>query len=187
MLKDKDVRPLALALATNQNPGARVLPEVGIIQGNVFMDVAALSVTCLHGYEVKSEADTLKRLPRQVDAYSRVLDRCTLVVDSKHFCKASPLLPEWWGIVRVWRLGNTVAMEQEREAKPNPAPDTEAVARLLWRNEVLAILESIGATRGVRSAPKNALYRRLLEVQAPDVLRQRVRQVVCERTTWRPA
>lgn len=184
-MRDADVRPAVLALAAQQNLGARILPEVGLLEGLVRVDVAALSPACLHGYELKAEADTLKRLPAQVAAYSRVLDRCTLVVDAAHVVKALPLLPEWWGVVRVRRASDSVALEHEREARENPAPDMEGTCRLLWRDEALAMLEHIGAARGVRSGNREALFRRLREVQAPNVLRQRVRQAVCERTTWR--
>ena len=83
-LRDADIRqPLAQHAATTY-PGAQVLHEVGLLHGQCRVDVAALSPACLHGWEIKGDTDSLKRLPSQVEADSRVLDRCTLVVGDVH-------------------------------------------------------------------------------------------------------
>jgi hypothetical protein len=49
-----------------------MLDEFGLEHGEVRVDVAVINGE-LHGYEIKSERDTLERLPRQVKAYSAVL------------------------------------------------------------------------------------------------------------------
>ncbi|WP_156347970.1 hypothetical protein [Sphingomonas sp. Leaf231] len=46
-------------------------------------DLAVLS-DCFLGVEIKSASDTLKRLPSQMDGYSRYFDQTILVVASKH-------------------------------------------------------------------------------------------------------
>jgi hypothetical protein len=78
--------------------GATVLrDEMGICAGLVRVDLAVIGDE-LSGYEIKSDQDSLVRLPGQVAAYSRVLDRATLVVTEKHLAKATALIPTWWGL-----------------------------------------------------------------------------------------
>jgi hypothetical protein len=55
----------------------------GLDHGQVFVDVAVINGE-IHGYELKSERDTLERLPRQVEVYSAVLGRATLVVGASY-------------------------------------------------------------------------------------------------------
>ena len=60
-------------------PDTVVVEELGLCQGQVRVDMAVVNGV-LHGYEIKSDCDTLRRLPNQVVAYGKVLDRATLVV-----------------------------------------------------------------------------------------------------------
>jgi len=61
----------------------------------------------LHGYEIKSDADTLKRLPAQAEVYSAVFDLVTIVVGEHHLDTVRAIVPEWWGIVKA-ASGNPV-------------------------------------------------------------------------------
>jgi hypothetical protein len=49
----------------------------------------------LWGYELKSERDTLERLPLQARIYSRVFDRVTLVTGLRHAGAAEDRIPGW--------------------------------------------------------------------------------------------
>ena len=75
--------------------GTRILDEFGIC-GQVRVDVAVVN-GALTGYELKSARDTLKRLPRQADYYSRVLDYAHIVVADTHAAHALQMVPSWWG------------------------------------------------------------------------------------------
>jgi hypothetical protein len=50
------------------------------------------------GYEIKSDRDTLARLPNQIAAYELCFDTMTMVVGKRHLAKCRATLPEWWGI-----------------------------------------------------------------------------------------
>ena len=52
----------------------------------------------LKGFEIKSDRDTLKRLGRQSEIYSKVFDTITLVTSECHLTPALDLIPAWWGI-----------------------------------------------------------------------------------------
>lgn len=186
-LKDEDVRPGLHAWLRERLPRTPVLDEVGLLHGDCRVDVLTLSARCLHGYEVKADADTLARLPRQVLAYSQVLDRCTLVVGALHLERAAALVPSWWGLVSVLRrTAGGVKLVPVRHAQPNVEVVPLSVARLLWRDEALALLRELGEGRGMSHAPRVALYRRLVDVLPAEVLRAHVRRRLLVREDWRP-
>ncbi|MFP2960297.1 sce7726 family protein [Myxococcus sp. 1LA] len=163
----------------------RLLDEFGLEHGDVRVDVVVIDGE-MHGYELKSERDTLTRLPRQVAAYGAALDRATLVVAEGHLAKASALVPEWWGLSIAHSVaGGAVRVEAHRFAARNPEQQMLSVARLLWRSEALNLLEEVGAARGVRNKPRAVLYGRLTECLAPDQLRAQVRRALKSRTRWR--
>ncbi|RKH64135.1 hypothetical protein D7W81_19110 [Corallococcus aberystwythensis] len=162
-----------------------MLPEMGLEYGLVRVDLAALSSARFHGYEVKANADTLRRLPVQAHCYSAVLDRCTLVAGAHHLARGQTLVPKWWGLVLARGGADGVTLEDVRPAADNPSPNPGATLHLLWRVELLALLEKTGEARGLRSTGKARLVARLLEVLPGDVLRSRVRAAVCARGDWR--
>ncbi|AFE05581.1 hypothetical protein COCOR_04030 [Corallococcus coralloides DSM 2259] len=186
-MHDADVRPPLVRLVQATYPEARVLPELRLEYGLVRVDVAALSSARFHGYEVKADADTLRRLPVQPHCYSVVLDRCTLVAGARHLARGQTLVPNWWGVVLAHPGPDGVTLEEVRPAADNPSPNAGATQHLLWREELLALLEEAGTARGLRSASKAQLLARLGESLPRDALRNRVRQVVCARGDWRAA
>ena len=64
-----------------------MVDELGVCRGQVRIDVAVVNGR-FHGYEIKSDRDSLRRLDGQVDLYSKVLDRATIVVGDRHFTEA---------------------------------------------------------------------------------------------------
>lgn len=153
--------------------------------GEVRVDVAVVNAA-LSGFELKSASDTLRRLPAQVDVYSRVLDYCTLVVAENHLDRATTAIPTWWGCtVAAWD-GARVTLSDVTPASLNPSIDGYSLAQLLWREETLAALERVGAAGGVRSKPRTVLWRRLADSVEIDELRVLVRDVLKCRQAWRP-
>ncbi len=78
----------------------RIIEEFGSCQGNARVDVAVINGS-IHGYEIKSEKDTLKRPPIQKEYYNRTLDFVTLVCEETHLEKAEQIIPNWWGIYKI--------------------------------------------------------------------------------------
>ena len=71
---------------------SRVVDELAICMGEARIDMAVINGK-LSGYEIKSESDTLIRLPKQADVYARVFDELTLVMDRRHSEGALKMLP----------------------------------------------------------------------------------------------
>lgn len=99
-MRDADVRASVIGMLREQHRGddaTRIVEEMGIWSGSARIDVAVINGE-LTGYELKSDRDTLGRLPAQVKLYGRVFDRVVLVVGRKHATAAQRVVPKWWGI-----------------------------------------------------------------------------------------
>ncbi len=185
-MRDADVRSAVLhglALQHANDPDTRVVQEMGVWSGSVRIDVAVINGE-LCGFELKSDRDTLERLPAQAELYSRVFDRVTLVVGSKHQGKARRVIPRWWGVIEATAAPEGVRLMLRREAQRNPNPDPVMLARLLWRDEALVALEGLGAADGVRSKSASAVHQRLAESVTVAQLSAIVRDTLKARTGW---
>lgn len=177
-MRDRDIR---VALRTDlqrefgSDPDTVVVEELGLCEGEALIDVAVINGV-LHGYEIKSARDTLDRLPGQREIYNATLDAVTIVASGAHIAKIKAMVPVWWGIVEAVDAGRPVpSLVPLRDACANPGTDPLAVVRLLWRDEVLAILQERGLARGVVSKPRAMLWRRLVETVGSEELGELVR------------
>jgi conserved hypothetical protein len=187
-MRDLDVRAaLRCRLAVehaDEIDRTRVVEELGIY-GEVRVDVAVLNGAMI-GYELKSARDTLKRLPKQVEWYSRVLDQAHIVVADNHLSDTLTIIPAWWGYtVATTSKDGRVTLQDERAAQQNPSIDSQTLALLLWRSEVLAALEERGLDRGYRSKTRGEMARRLAEALTLMELRDLVRETLKTREGWR--
>jgi hypothetical protein len=112
-------------------------------------DVAVIN-GFLHAYEIKSDSDSLDRLPSQIDAYQGVFEYVTLICGRRLLERARSAIPKWWGLQRAEFRDGGVLIHELRTAKPNPNQNPFAVARMLWKTEALAVLRRFGH-RGVTS------------------------------------
>lgn len=177
---DPDVRALLREYLDHLHQGTDtcVLEELGLCQGDVRVDVAAVNGE-LSGYEIKSPSDTLARWPNQCRGYSKVVDRAWLVAPEKALVKAQA--PEWWGLIAVFDAGDRLGLRVVRESQCNPKPDALSIARLLWRAEALEVLRGAGCARGVMTKSRQAIWKRLIEAVGIDDLRACVRAALKRR------
>ena len=170
-----------------EDPETLVLEELGLKHGAARVDIVVVN-GMIHGFELKSDRDTLLRLPDQVRIFSAVLDRATLVVGCRHFDKATRIVPDWWGLkLAEMRPRGAIHFSDIRRPSNNPSPEAIAIAKLLWRDEAVALLDEIATADGVRSKPRVAIYSRLAEVADLELLRSRVRRQLRHRKNWRSA
>ncbi len=176
------IRDLLIDQLRHAGHAGRLIPEMGLCQGDARIDLAEIGPT-LDGYEIKSERDDLRRLPRQTEVYNRIFDRLTLVTAARHLKHGASCVPEWWGIALV--NGESGAIEDVRPAVLNPSRDPLATVRLLWRDEAADLLERHLGQR-VR-ATRPVLWRRLVEILPPDELSRSVAACLTVRAAWRAA
>lgn len=167
-----------------RNPDTLVIEELGLRHGTSRVDIAVVN-GFLHGYEIKSDADTLERLPAQTEIFSAVFDRMTLVVGERHFGKSMVVIPDWWA-VKVYKPGpEGPVFETIRKFQPNVSYDAIALAELLWRDEVVTILQALGVPESELRKPRAYLYSRLADSVDLKELRRLVRVTLKSREGWR--
>lgn len=187
-LRDSDVRQAAyrrLLTHAQACPDTLVIDELGLDHGSCRIDIAVINGH-IRGVEIKAEADTLERLPRQVAAYGEVVDKALLIVDPKHLASAMTIVPDWWGIM-VAERGATqgVRFRRVRPERANRGIDPLVLARLLWRPEVQTLLRNLGLPERDLRAPREELYQRLVSLMPLRKLSSAVRITLKSRTTWR--
>src|SRR5688572_9614766 len=171
--RDRDVRHLLKRhLAEMHTPDSVTLDELGLCQGDVRVDVAAVNGE-LSGFEIKSPADSLARWPKQCRVYSKVVDRAWLVAPEKTLEAAKA--PGWWGLIRIVETPHQLGLRVIRDAMLNPKPDAFAIACLLWRDEAIDALAEFRLDRGVRTKGRRLIWQRLADQLPLDDLRRAVR------------
>jgi hypothetical protein len=185
-MRDRDVRDAVLRHLNNRyadDGETRIVEEMGVWSGTVRIDIAVINGE-LWGYELKSERDTLERLPAQAALYSRVFDRVTLVTGARHVGHAEDSIPSWWGLIIAHGEAGKLRLWDARRAKRNPALDPYLVAQLLWKEEALAVLERFDRAKGWRVKPIKLVHQRLAtELPLPELARQ-VRLMLKKRDDW---
>jgi hypothetical protein len=161
----------------------RIVEKMGVWSGSVRIDIAVINAE-LSGYELKSDRDTLRRLPMQAEIYSRVFDQLTLVVGSRHAEKAADIVPNWWGVMSASDTDAGVVLKQIKCGTRTPSPDPYLVADLLWKDEALAVLEFYDLAKGWRSKSAKALHQRLASELSYSELSQNVRKILKRRDGW---
>lgn len=184
-MRDRDIR---LALheqleATHLNDETLIVHELGLCQGTVRADVAVVNGS-LAAFEIKSDQDTLDRLPRQVEIYGRVFDYVTLIVGKRHARGVAKKIPPFWGITIASETDGALSLKSRRTPKRNKKVDPVSVARLLWRDEALALLAKHHLAEGLRSKPRRALWDALAGDLPQDDLSQAVRETLRARRDW---
>lgn len=139
-MNDPEIRALLYPML----PGGHLLDELPV--GTTRADVLHLTPECMHGFEIKGDGDTLKRLDNQLACYSKSFDFVTFVVTSKHFNKVLNALPEWAGL---W-CATPKGIVRMREAKPGGQIARRNMLALLWQDEIKDFLR----TRGFKGLSK---------------------------------
>ena len=147
-MRDLEIRGAVkniLLLPFFSDPNTLIVEELGLRHGAARVDIAVINGE-LHGYELKSDQDTLKQLTAQAAIYNSVLDRITLIVTPHHVDQATAMIPDWWGIILAeGQLEDEINFRTIRSATKNPSVSAIAIAKLLWRDEALQLLGELGA------------------------------------------
>ena len=143
--------------ALGQDPSTVIIDELGLRRGRARLDVAVVN-GLFHGYEIKSDRDSIRRLEGQVSVYGAVLDRVTLVVGDRFVKSAKNLVPSWWGLLHACERDTRIHFRVLRRARANQGRDPRALVELLWRDSTLDLLEQRNAARGLRRKPRPILW-----------------------------
>jgi hypothetical protein len=150
------------------------IEELGLCRGRVRVDLSVVN-GLLHGYEIKSDRDNLRRLNNQVELYGKVFDRATLVVGERHLAEVLDNVPVWWGILLAHRSAKKLQIKTVRSPRSNPKKDPRALVELLWLEDALALLEERDAARGYRGKARWIVWDRVCELCSLNEIAKAVR------------
>lgn len=186
-LKDTDIRQVVLQKLNeyySNEPGTKIVNEMGILHGQSRIDIAVIN-GILHGFEIKSESDTLQRLPLQMEDYNKVFDRMTIVIQRNYLKEVRSIVPKWWGIWLVTQYKGEIHLREIRKGKFNKNVDPESLSHLLWRDEAINILTKKGLHKGFLSKPRHVLYRRLANNVSLSELKFTINEQLKKREGWK--
>ena len=136
MLYDADIRDSLCLFLESKYGKVRFFDE--ITMGKSRADLVMITETGIVGVEIKSDADTYARLPRQVKDYDKYFDFNIIACGSSHAKHVNEHVPEYWGIITVDEVDGDVDLYEARI--PEPVPKTKAKLKrqlgLLWRREL---------------------------------------------------
>ena len=185
LLNDKKVRELLLHELKEKYsncPDTRVINELGLDFGAARVDVAVVN-GIMHGFEIKSDLDTLYRLPRQLEYYNRAFERMTIVVSRKYLEEVKRIIPSWWGI-------KTISLDQTRlitirKGRKVSQQDPELIIKLLWKKELERFIDYLSFNKSLKKMRKNQLLAYLGQEVDFMVTQQFVYDTLKKRENWR--
>lgn len=186
-LRDQDVREVLLELLSSEHrdePDTRIINELGIDFGASRVDVAVVN-GILHGYEIKSESDNLKRLPKQMEYYNRLFERLTIVVDEKYFDEVKETVPSWWGITLVKKNNGKVKLVNKRKGRLKSSQDKDLLLKLLWKDELEKLIDVLGYPKKLKRLTKSQLLEIFSSERDIDVIKNFVYSSLKTREFWR--
>lgn len=156
--------------------------------GSTRADVVHITEHWMHGYELKGDNDTLKRVPNQLQCYAAAYDFVSFVVVEKHLSKLLTLLPGWAGVL----VAQNGQLSQYRQATRHEQVQRGDLVYLLHGGEVREFLAGRGE-RGLSKYRQNWLLQQWLNTEAGHItlaeigayVRQRLMQRLPERLARR--
>ena len=151
-----------------------VIDEMGIRQGRTRVDLAVVNGQ-LHGYEIKSERDSLRRLEVQAASYNMVFDRMTLVCAEKHLLEGVGAVPLWWDVLKLVHVEHGSRFECVRVGEANPNRSARALVECLWLEDAMTFLAQRRPLRGLRGKPRTVVWDRICDLFSIDEIAAAVR------------
>ncbi|MGN6265390.1 MAG: sce7726 family protein [Ginsengibacter sp.] len=162
-----------------------VVDELGLKNGQIRADIAVLNGK-LVGYEIKTENDTLSRLPSQIEGYNEVFNKAFIIVSTKHLEKAIKTIPDWWGIYMIRFTDDYIySFSCIRKAKINKKQNSFSLAQLLWKNEAIEVANEILGHNIKPSTSKHEVYEIISGTCSSKRLSKIVIQYLKQRNNWR--
>lgn len=158
MIGDAQIREAIHQEIRGRRPSTIVVNELKVCNGKSIVDLAILGKSLLHGIEIKSDKDTLNRLPDQAADYNKVFDFMTIVLGRTHYEKAIKIIPEWWNVWVADYENETVLLSEVRKGKRNWNVDSFSLSQFFWREEALEIMAKEGILDGMKTKRKWLLW-----------------------------
>ena len=136
---DEDIREELFFFLEEEYGKSRIIEEKVI--GKARADCVLITESAFIGVEIKSDHDSYQRLSSQVKNYNDFFDYNILVVGTKHAHSAKDHVPPFWGIITVEEIEGKPDFYFWRREERNPFRDYAKKGSLLWKEELVSILE----------------------------------------------
>lgn len=156
------------------------LHEFNICDGVCRADVVWID-DFMYGFEIKSDVDSLARLPAQIESYNKIFSYCFIVTTAKYVEKVKPLVGDHWGIILIRGNLDKLELELIRGAEQNPHQSKKELLRLLWRPELRKLFKWL-KIKGFSKLNKNGMLKVLMEQMDLLEMEQQVGRLIKERT-----
>ena len=176
---DREIRGKLLENLRLDRNNIKVINELDLT--NARIDIATIDKKYFCGYEIKSDKDTLYRLPMQMQIYDYVLDKITIVVGKSKLLKTIKIIPDFWGIILAKKENNDINLMQIRPPELNTNINKYWLAHKFWKSDVVAILKKLNLYKGKSRYDKGDLLEILMKEISLDELRYHVRNVLINR------
>lgn len=186
---DKDIRELLIEKICcfkefHSDPSTVLISEMDICSGVSRVDMAVINGR-LHGFEIKSEQDTLDRLPSQIESYNKVFEKMTIIVGENHLEKVLEIVPSWWEVYYVHKQKKGAKLKRKRQGKINKNIDDISLLQLLWKEELINLLKQNGITKGTKSKNRIALGKMVTNCADRACIHDYVKCQLKTRIDWR--
>lgn len=185
-MQDNDIRKLLHPYLKKENRRFRdtiIVDEFELCSGLSRIDVAVINGV-LHGYEIKSEVDTLNRLPNQINYYNKSLEKISVVTNKSHLKQIRELVPRWWGLILIKEIDKREIVAEIRKAKNNPFLESQSLLHILWKDELILLIEKY-KLKVSRHLNKRKLRESIANALDKTLLSQEVRSALKSRQNWR--
>lgn len=179
---DKDMRVI---IREHSYWPEHLIDEVNLDGGKARVDILDINTELL-GYEIKSDGDSLARLPSQIKVYNNTLSKVIFVVGDKFVDRAASVVPEFYGILHCYKCPVGIGrLEVIREAKPNPYYSARKSIEVLWKSELSDLILAKGKCPGLFGKRKIWMQKKVTEIYAQAELPRLIAEKMRDRKNWR--
>lgn len=178
VLHDRDIREPLFDFLEEHYGKTRFLEEIQM--GNSRADIVMVTPDAVCGIEIKSDADTYARLGRQIPDYDLYFDCNIAVVGTSHAQHIKEHVPEWWGIITVELDGGKFDFYYLRKPAANPKMLWDKKIGLLWRPELVHILE-LNNMPAYKEKSKKFVAGKIVERVSKDILSAQMSEELFQR------
>ena len=176
---DREIRDKLLENLKSNKNNIKVINELDLTNARV--DIATIDKNYFCGYEIKSDKDTLYRLPMQMQIYNYVFDKIIIVVGKSKLLKTIKIIPDFWGIILARKENNDIDLMQIRPPELNTNINKYWLAHKFWKIDIVNILKKLNLYKGKSRYDRGDLLEILIENISLDELRYYVRDILIKR------